>query len=77
MAPTIRDAYPPCKGEGSASEPTAEQVDALVAERMANLPRWWRRDEDRKLREAVPPALPRVVLMGRGLRRAPDERKGF
>jgi hypothetical protein len=70
--PEVKGAHPALRGE-----PTTEEIDALVAERMAHLPVWWQRDEERRLREVVARDLPRAVLIGRGLRRASDERKGF
>jgi hypothetical protein len=50
---TVRALYPP-RGEagragakGYEPEPTEAEVDALVAEQMANLPDWWSREEAR------------------------------
>lgn len=56
-----------------ADEPTLEELDAIIAERMKDLPDWWRTEppEDPEL----PPSLPRVVAAARGIR-AFNKRRG-
>ena len=45
---TIRIQYAPQRGCRDAySEPTAEQLEALIAERMKDLPEWWHESQDR------------------------------
>lgn len=50
MLPDIRAIHPSKIGNGNG--PTLAELDALVAERMKNLPRWWK-DEAAKIEGAL------------------------
>lgn len=36
--------FRPCESDGCPADATAEEVEAIVAEQMANLPPWWKDD---------------------------------
>jgi len=50
------------KAKRAAREPTAEELESLVAQQMANLPSWWNKE---KLAEAgaLPPREPKVYKL--------------
>lgn len=43
----VRQMYKSQRPAWSRDEPTEEQLDALIAERMQNLPKWWHISEKR------------------------------
>lgn len=45
--PTVRAAFPPPPRSAAGREPTMAELDALVAEQMANLPDWWHKETGR------------------------------
>lgn len=42
--PKVRTLYPGCKYRPSGPEPTEAELEGMIAEQMANLPKWWGRD---------------------------------
>jgi hypothetical protein len=68
--PAIRDQYPLIRKKYDLDDPTAEELERMVAEQAAKLPAWWDAEEKRKLQESPEIGLPPPVLVrGRGLKR--------
>lgn len=55
---------PDC-GHNGEPEPTAEELEAIIAERMQNLPKWWHHKQAAHGDGEMPRALPHAVSRGR------------
>jgi hypothetical protein len=62
--PEVRDRYAPSHHGriGDWSEPTAEELDRMIAEQLTDLPAWWHAEERRKVAECRPPGPPKILL---------------
>lgn len=58
--PEIREAHEPIRNCATGREPTDEELEAIIAEQMANLPDWWNDSSERELRSAREPHVPKV-----------------
>lgn len=58
----VRCEYPPLNGRGGGNyahrtEPTEEELEAMIAEQMKNLPPWWEKERRAQAEADVPPLL--------------------
>lgn len=71
--PGLKDQYPTeyrrgCRNPGDGHDPTAAEVEALVAEGMANLPDWWFGEKENGKTDAPAVTLSQAEARGLALR---------